>query len=129
MLFAIRYSLFAVSALERQELRQRLAIVRDLPALALEIVGDGAAEAGIGDPVGRVGRGRPVAARELVLALRAGLDARQAVGDGPIDRLVVAELEMQERLLLDRAPVAAVERVGADEIERAGDVAAARGVP
>ena len=51
---------------------------------------------------------RQVAARQLVLALRAGLDPREPVRDRVVDGLVVAELEMQERVVLDRAPVAAV---------------------
>ena len=71
----------------------------------------------------RIGRHRHVAARQLVLALRAGLDPRELVLDREIDRLIVAQLEMQERVVLDRAPVAAVERVAADEVDRARDVA------
>ena len=67
--------------------------------------------------MGRIGGLRQVAARELVLALGAGLDARELVRDRVLDGLIVAELEMQERVMLDRAPVAAVERVAADEID------------
>ena len=93
-------------------------------ALALEIVGDRAAQARIGDVVRRIGGDRQVAARELVLALGAGLDAGELVRDRELDRLVVAELEMQERVVLDRAPVAAIQRVGADEVERAGNLSA-----
>ena len=80
-------------------------------ALALEVVGDRAAQRRIGDVVRRIGRHRHVAARELVLALRAGLDPGELVLDREIDGLVIAQLEMQERVMLDRAPVAAVERV------------------
>src|SRR5690606_21543969 len=71
------------------------------------------------------GAGGQVAACELVLALRACLDARNAARDGEVDRLIVAAFEMQEGVMLDRAPVAPVERVAADEIESAGDVAPA----
>ena len=70
----------------------------------------------------RIGEGRPVAARELVLALGAGLDAAQSARKREVDRLIVADLEMQKRPVLDRAPVAAVERVVANEIDRAGDI-------
>ena len=59
----------------------------------------------------RIGGGRQIAARELVLALGAGLDAGELVRDRVFDRLIVAELEMQERVMLDRAPVAAEQRV------------------
>ena len=70
--------------------------------LGLEVLGDGAGEAGVGDPVQRVGGDRQVAARQLVLALGAGLDAGEAVRDGPVDRLV-AELEVQAGGVLDAA--------------------------
>src|SRR3546814_19185256 len=40
-----------------------------------------------------------------------------------LDRLVVAGFEMQEGHLLDAGPISPVERVGAAEIERAGDPA------
>ena len=65
----------------------------------------------MGDPVGGVGRLGQVAALDLVLALRAGLDALQAVLDGEVDGAVVAELEMQERPVAAAAPVAAVQRL------------------
>ena len=84
---------------------------RDIHALALEIIGDRAAQPGIGDVMGRIGRDRHIAARELVLALRAGLDALEAVRDRIVDGLVIANLEMQERMMLDRAPMAAIERI------------------
>ena len=71
----------------------------------------------------------PVAAGELVLALRARLDPLEAAGDGKVDRLVVADLEMQEGVVLDAAPVAAVEPPVADEVDGAGDVAAAAASP
>ena len=58
-----------------------------------------------------------------MLALSAGLDARQLVDDRIIDRLIVTQLEMQERMMLDGAPVAAEQRVRADEIDGAGDPA------
>ena len=78
----------------------------------------------MGDVMRRLRRHRQVAARQLVLALRAGLDHLQPLGDREVDRLVVADLEMQEGVVLDAAPVAAVKRVRADEVDRAGDVAA-----
>ncbi len=66
-----------------------------------------------------------IAARELVLALGAGLDALRAMADGVFDRLIIADLEMQKGPLLDRAPVAAVDGVVAEKIDRAGDIAPA----
>ena len=70
----------------------------------------------------RIGEGRTVAAGELVLALGAGLNAAQSARKREVDRLIVADLEMQKRPVLDRAPVAAIERVVANEIDRAGDL-------
>ena len=55
----------------------------------------------------RIGGGRHIAAGDLVLALGAGLDAGELVRDRVFDRLIIAELEMQERMVLDGAPVAA----------------------
>src|SRR5262249_34901718 len=109
---------------ERRRFRELLARGGDIGALALEKILDRAPQRGIGDVVRGIGRGRQVAARDLVLALGAGLDAAKFVLDGVLDRLVVAQLEMQERMVLDRAPVAAEQRVGADEIDGAGDEAA-----
>src|SRR3546814_10270486 len=65
-------------------------------ALAPQELLDRAAVAGIGQPMGAVGGRRQVAALDLVLALGTGLDAREAVGDGIVDGLVVAGLEVQE---------------------------------
>src|SRR6185295_17984835 len=93
----------------------------DVGTLAPQVIGDCAAQAGIPDPMGTVGRHRPIPAGELVRALRAGLDARQLMRNGEVDGLVVADLKVQAGMLLERAPIAAVERVGADKIERPGD--------
>ena len=58
-----------------------------------------------------------------MLPLRPRLDAREFVLDRVLDRLIVAQLEVQERMMLDRAPMATVERIAAEEIDRAGDPA------
>jgi len=46
--------------------------------LGVEIVGDGTAKIGIGQEMGRPGRHRHIAARQLVATLRAGFDPREA---------------------------------------------------
>src|SRR5215470_7898885 len=56
-----------------------------------------------------------------MLALRAGLHRIQTALNGEIDRLVVADLEMQEVVMLDGAPVAAEQSIGANEVDGAGD--------
>src|SRR4051794_28729279 len=90
-------------------------------AFALQIVSDRAAQARIGDVMRRIGRDRAITTRELMLALRAGFDTLQAVRDGVFDGLIVTNLKMQERMMLDRAPMAPVERLRTDEIDRARD--------
>ena len=96
---------------ERRQRRKLLAGGLHIGALAHQIVGDRPAQPRIGDVMRRIGGHRQVAAGELVLALRAGLDALELVLDREVDGLIVAELEMQERVVLDRAPVAAEQRV------------------
>ena len=67
-----------------------------------------------------VGGLRQIAAGDLVRSLRAGLHVLEAVGDGVVDGLVVARLEVQKRVMLDAAPVPSEEGVAADEIQCAG---------
>src|SRR6476620_5224743 len=76
------------------------------------------------DQVRAIGRGGEIAAGKLVLALRSSFDDGEAVRNGEIDGLVVANLEMQVAVLLECAPIAAEQRILADEIQRAGDIAA-----
>src|SRR6202045_1727091 len=83
-------------------------------ALALEIIGDAPPQRWIGDVMRRIGGGRHVAAGDLVPALPARLTARELVRDGIVDSLVIAQLEMQERVMLDRAPMAAEQCLRAD---------------
>ena len=89
----------------------------------LQVVGHRPAQAGMGDVVEGMGGDGQVAARQLVLPLRPGLDPLQPARQGKIDGLMIADLEMQEGVVLDAAPVPAVERLAADEIDRAGDIA------
>src|SRR5260370_5707818 len=98
--------------------------LRHIGALMPEIVRYRAAQIGVGDVVRGIGGLRQIAACDLVLALGAGLDGLQAAPDRKIDGLIVADLEMQKRVMFDRAPVAAEQRIGADEIDGAGDPAA-----
>jgi len=65
-------------------------------ALALQIFGDRRRQARVGQFMRRMRRHRAVAAQQFVLALRAGLDALQAMREREVDRLVITKLEMQE---------------------------------
>src|SRR5690606_5582931 len=51
-------------------------------------------------------------------------NARQLVGDRVLDGLVITDLEVKVRMVLDGAPVAAVEAITADQVERSRDIAA-----
>src|SRR5579864_1322256 len=84
--------------------------------LVLEEIRDRPPQRRIRDVVRRIGGGRQIAAGDLVPTLRARLDAGELVLDGVLDRLVIADLEMQERMMLDRAPVAAEQRPRSDEV-------------
>ena len=76
-----------------------------------------------------IGRHGQIAALDLVRALRARLDALQPVRDREFDRLVIAALEMEEFVIPVAPPIAAVDRVLAEQVERAGDVIGARAAP
>src|SRR5215470_1115793 len=67
---------------------------------------------------------RQISPCELVLTLCAGFDSCKPALNREIDCLIIANLEMQEVVMLDGAPVAAEQRVGADEVDGAGDPAA-----
>src|SRR5690242_14793205 len=110
---------------ERSLRPELLGDFRDLLSFTLEIPAHGRLEPCIREPVHGVGRLRQVAARQLVLALRAGFGPREFVGDGELDGLIVAKLEMQEGAVLDGAPVAAIEAIAADEMQGAGDISSA----
>ena len=73
------------------------------------------------DPVRRIGCHRQIAALHLVESLRAGLHRLQPAFDGELDGLVVAGLEMQAGNVDVGAPVAAEQRVLADEVQRPAD--------
>ena len=75
--------------------------MRDVLPFMNEKRGHRVPQAVMGDVVGGVGGDGHIAARQLVLALGAGLDACEIVGDGEIDGLVIADLEMQVAMVLD----------------------------
>src|SRR5260221_5011209 len=90
---------------------QLVDVLGDAGAFALEEGLDRARELWVREPVRRKRLHRQQAAEQLVLALRAAFEGRYFPGDRVLDRLVVAALEMQERDVLHRTPVAAVKAV------------------
>src|SRR5262249_34546236 len=111
------------SLAEGRGFRKLRARRRYIGALALEEILDRAPQRRIDDVMRRIGRRRQIAARNFVLALGAGLDAGELVLDGVLDGLIIAELEVQERVVLACAPMAAEQRVRANEVDGAGDPA------
>ena len=63
----------------------------------------------------RVGVGRLEAAAYLVFALRARLEAIEALLDAELDALVVAGLEMQAVEVFSASPIATVQRIAANK--------------
>ena len=57
-------------------------------------------------------------------ALCAGLNALQAALYGEINGLVIAQLEMQKRVVFNTAPIAPEQCIAADKVQRTGDIIA-----
>src|SRR5262245_59609974 len=91
-------------------------------ALFIEIARDCPAKVRISNPVRGIGWHRKIASCQLVFTLRAGLDAGKLAGNRKFDRLIVADFEMQARVVLNRAPVTTIKTITADEIKRASNV-------
>src|SRR3569832_579388 len=119
------YRRSVVGALVRQMRAQLHHMVAHVPALLIEVAGDGFIEARVAQPVRRIGGGGREAAADLVFALRARLETREAVGDAVINTAVIAGLEVQAVKLLARAPITAIERVVAAQAQGGRHVIAA----
>ena len=119
----------AVFALVRKLGRMLGGPFRHRCALARQIVRDRLGEAWVGQVMGRMGDHRPIAAGDFMLALRAGLDALVAAADRKFDRLIVADLEVEKRQRFQRAPIAPVDGVVAQKIDRSGDMPSRRDAP
>jgi hypothetical protein len=89
-------------------------------ALALEELLDGAREARVREPVRRERLNRHQAAEDLVLALGAALENLELLANGEVDRLVIAAFEMQQRHVLERTPIPAVQGLFVSNQKRSG---------
>src|SRR3546814_7504185 len=92
---------------------QPLHLLRFGRAFARQKLRHRAPESRIGDEMRRPGRDRAIAARQLVPALRARLDAGQTARDRDVDGAIITQLEMQIGDVGNAAPIAAVKRVSA----------------
>src|SRR5208282_403863 len=107
----------------RQAFFQFLHLVLDRTTLAFEEILDRVPEAGIANPMRAVGGGGEISPLNLVRALRSGLDALQSARYGEIDGAVITRLEMQEGEVSGAAPVAAIERILAHQVQGTRDIA------
>ncbi len=98
-----RLCIGALALAERGSFGEQVAHGLHLAPFLLQIIGHRPLQARMGEGMNGVGGARQIAAGELVFALCARLDPTQALGDREIDRLVVADLEMQEGVVFDRA--------------------------
>src|ERR1700687_2268463 len=76
------------------------------------------------NPMGAVGQPRLKAPDQLVLPARARLEAGGAPADALLDRMIEADVEVQEWVFLEATPVAAVENLRRGQVERSREQAA-----
>src|SRR5262249_26076285 len=88
-------------------------------AFAHEILADRACQACVRQVMGAVREARLEAAHELVHAARAWLEALLLPQNALLDRGIETNVEVQERALLERAPIAAIKHFRPCEVERA----------
>src|SRR6266550_3972669 len=93
---------------------------RSPPAASSPLGSSSACSRGGNHSASSCGERRLETATHLVLALGAGLEARDAPLDAELDPLVIAGLEMQAVVVRVRSPVAAEERLLAPEEDRRG---------
>src|SRR5262245_31106424 len=67
----------------------------------------------------RIGGVGQITAGQLVLTLCTGLNALEPVRDRIVNCLIVTQLKVQKGVVLDRAPIPAIQRISANEIYRA----------
>src|SRR6188768_1400649 len=75
------------------------------------------------------GKGRLETARELVLAARPRLEQREPALDAVLNAAIKADVEVHERALLERTPIATVEGLLTEQIESAGERCARPALP
>src|SRR5262245_20602211 len=90
---------------------QLVDVAGDAAFLALEELLDRAREARMREPVRRQHLDRHQAAEDLVFTLCSSFKYFYLFLNGELDRLVVAAVEVQQRHVLERAPVTSIERL------------------
>ena len=93
---------------KRTFFHQRLHILLYSRAFLHQEVPDSPPQSGMADPMCGVGWLRQISALDLVPALRPSLHSLQPVLDRPVDRSIIAKLEVEERKIPAAAPVAAI---------------------
>ena len=73
------------------------------------------------NPMRRIGCHRQIAALNFVKALCASFDTAQLVGDSKFNRLIITGFEMQVLDMSGCAPIAPIQRVCPDKVQRAAN--------
>src|ERR1051325_3144154 len=100
-------------------------MLSDGAPLARQVFVDRTSQARMCNVVHAVRWGGHVAPEQLVRALGTSFDLPEVAGDRKVDGLIVARLEVQERVILDGAPIPAEENAAAEEVQRPCDILAA----
>src|SRR5712671_1551620 len=97
--------------MKRQMFAHGFLILRHRAALFAQVSTECVFEAFVRNPVSRPRECRFEAARNLMFALSAGLEERQAMANAVFDALVVASFEMQRMKIGCLSPIASIQRV------------------
>src|SRR5579864_4878338 len=92
-----------------------------LVTLALEEIAHRLREARMREEMHAAGDRRIEAAQPFVFAARTGLEARHPALDAMFDAGVIADVEVQELVILETSPIAAIEDPGFLQTETSGD--------
>ena len=87
------------------------------PPFLFQVFANGPRQTGVGKMVQAVGFLRQITSRQLVLPLCARLNPLQFMLNGKVYGLIITGFKMQKIMVFDCAPVAPIERFGADEIQ------------
>ena len=103
--------------------KEGLILIYSAPFL-FQVFPNRAGQSWVGEMVQAVSFYRQVTPRQFVLPLRPGFNPHQLVLNGKVYGLIITGVKMQEIMMLARPPIAAVERLRPNEIQRPRDNAA-----
>lgn len=101
---------------KRRMLRENFDFMFHRCAFADEIIRNALHQAGMGEPMGGMGDDGLITAGELVLTLSARFDPGKTPLQCSFNRLIIAQLEMEEGLVDKRPPIPTIECLTADKV-------------